>query len=157
MSIRVKKLVVWRTEVENRPGEMARVLEPLAQQDLDLVIGYQGAIVDIAPVVGRKATTAAETAGFKPLPTSMILVEGENRPGSCFTAARALGDAGVSMDSVVAQVVGRKYQALFGFTSDADAKRAASLIQGAVEATTRNKTKRNKRCEGVSMRVERRS
>jgi hypothetical protein len=144
MSIRVKKVVVWRTEVENRPGEMARALEPLARQDLDLVIGYQGAVIDIAPVAGKKATAAAESAGFKPLPTSTILVEGDNRPGICFTAARALGDAGVSMDSVVVQVVGKKYQALFGFTSDADAKRAAILIKKAVEATKRNKRKEKK-------------
>jgi hypothetical protein len=145
MSIRVKKVVVWRTEVENRPGAMARALEPLAQQNLDLVIGYQGAVIDIAPVVGKRATAAAESAGFKPLPTAMILVEGENHPGVCFTAARALGDAGVSMDSVVAQVVGKKYQALFGFTSDADAKRAASLIKKAVGATKRDRRKAKKR------------
>ena len=137
MSIRVKKVVVWRTEVENRPGAMARALEPLARQDLDLVIGYQGAVIDIAPVVGRRATTAARSAGFEPLPTSTILIEGENRPGICFTAARALGDAGVSMDSVVAQAVGKKYQALFGFTNDADAKRAVILIKRAFDATKR--------------------
>jgi hypothetical protein len=141
MSIKVKKVVVWRTEVENRPGTMARALEPLAEQDLDLVIGYQGAVIDIAPVVGRKATTAAKRAGFTPLPTSMILVEGKDRPGVCFTAARALGVAGISMDSVVAQVAGKKYQALFGFTSDADAKRAASVIKKAISATKRDKRK----------------
>jgi hypothetical protein len=145
MSIRVKKVVVWRTVVENRPGAMARALEPLAEQDLDLVIGYQGAVIDIAPVVGKKATTAAESAGFKPLPMSMILVEGENRPGVCFATARALGDAGISMDSVVAQVSGKKYQALFGFTSDADAKRAASLIKKAAKATKRNKGKEKRK------------
>jgi hypothetical protein len=137
MSIRVKKVVVWRTEVENRPGAMARALEPFAEQNLDLVLGYQGAIVDIAPVVGKKARSAAERAGFKPLPTSMVLVEGKNRPGVCFTATRALGEAGISMDSVVAQVAGKKFQALFGFTSDADAKKAASVIKKAVDATKR--------------------
>jgi hypothetical protein len=134
MPIRVKKVVVWRTEVANQPGTMARALAPLAEQDLDLVIGYQGAVIDVAPVVGKRATAAAESAGFKPLPTSTILVEGENRPGLCFAAARALGDAGISMDSVVAQVVGKKFQALFGFTSDADAQRAASVIKKAARS-----------------------
>ena len=138
MSVRVKRVVVWRTVVENRPGAMARALEPLARQDLDLVIGYQGAVIDIAPVVGRKAATAARSAGFEPLPTSTVLIEGEDRPGLCFAAARALGDAGVSMDSVVAQAVGRKYQALFGFTNDADAKRAVTLIRRAFHATRRD-------------------
>jgi hypothetical protein len=141
--IRVKKVVVWRTEVENRPGTMARALEPLAEQALDLVIGYDGAVIDIAPVIGKKARTAARSAGFKPLPTSMILIEGRNHPGVCFIATRALGDAGISMDSVVAQVVGKKYQALFGFGSDADARSAASAIKKAIKATKRDKRKRN--------------
>jgi hypothetical protein len=144
MSIRVKKVVVWRTEVENRAGTMARALEPLAEQDLDLVIGYNGAVIDIAPVIGKKATTAARNAGFKPLPTSMILVEGENRPGVVFATTRVLGDAGISMDSVVAQVAGKKYQALFGFASDANAQKAADLIRKAVKATKRN-TRREKK------------
>jgi hypothetical protein len=90
-------------------------------------------------------TTAAKRAGFKPLPTSMILVEGENHPGVCFTATRALGVAGISMDSVVAQVAGKKYQALFGFTSDADARRAASVIKKAISATKRDKRKGKKK------------
>ena len=139
MSITVRKVVVWRTEVQNRPGEMARALEPLAGHDLDLVIGYQGNVIDVAPVVGRKAVTAAESAGFEPRPMSMILVEGENHPGIGFTAARALGDARMSMDSVVGQVVGRKCQVLFGFASAADVTRAATLIRKALAATKRKR------------------
>src|SRR5512138_3678937 len=108
MSIRVKKVVVWRTEVENRPGTMAGALEPLAEQDLEVVIGGNGAIVDIAPVVGKKATAAARRAGFKPLPTPMVLVQGKDRPGIVLAITRALGAAKISMDSVVAQVAGKK-------------------------------------------------
>lgn len=139
MSITVKKVVVWRAEVQNRPGEMARALEPLVRHDLQLVIGYQGRVIDVAPVVGPKARAAAERAGFRPRPTSTILVEGDNRPGLCFAAARALGDAGVSMDSVVGQVIGRKYRALFGFATDVDARRAATVIKRAVGPTKRKK------------------
>ncbi len=134
MSISVKRVVVWRTVVENQPGTMARALEALSKQMLELVIGYDGAVIDIAPVVGRKAIAAAKRAGFEPRPTAMILVEGEDRPGVVFAATRAFGAAGISMDSVVAQVAGKKFQALFGFTSDADAKRAASVIKKAVAA-----------------------
>jgi hypothetical protein len=83
-----------------------------AEWDLDLVVRHQGAVVHIAPVVGKKARAATENAGFKPFPMSMILVGGENRPGVCFTTARVLGDAGMSMDSVVAQATGKKYLAL---------------------------------------------
>lgn len=120
---------MWRTEVENRPGEMARALKALATQDLELVLGYNGAVIDVAPIVGRTAATAARRAGFKPLPTPMILVEGKNRPGVAFDCTRALGEAGISMDSLAAQVAGGRYQALFGFTSAAAAKKAADVIR----------------------------
>ncbi len=129
MSIRVRRVVVWRTEVENRPGEMARALKALARQDLELVLGYNGAVIDVAPILGRAAAKAARSAGFKPLPTPVILVDGKNRPGVAFDCTRALGEAGISMDSLAAQVAGGRYQALFGFTSAADAKKAADVIR----------------------------
>jgi hypothetical protein len=146
MSTRVKKIVVWRTKVANRPGEMARALEALAELDLEVVIGYpEGAVIEIAPVVGKEARAAARSAGFEPLPTSRILVEGKNRPGVGFAATRALGEAGISMDSVVAQVAGRKYQALFGFTSEADARKAASVLEKAVAVKKRDKGRSKKK------------
>ena len=85
MSTRVKEVVVWRTKVKNRPGEMARALEPLAQQDLGIVIGYNGAVIDIAPVGGRQAVAAAARAGFNPeasvaLWEKMIKVGGSGTP-----------------------------------------------------------------------------
>lgn len=139
MPVKIQKVVVWRTVVGNRPGEMARALAPLAQLDLHLVIGYQGTVIDVAPVVGKQATAAAASVGFKPLSTSAILVEGDNRPGLCFAITRALGEAGVSMDSVVGQVVGRKYRALFGFTSDTAAARAAGIIKKVARAKRRGR------------------
>ena len=141
MPLSVKRVVVWRTVVENQPGTMARALEALAEQDLDLVIGYNGAVIDIAPVVGKKATAAARDAGFEPLPTPMILVPGDNRPGVVFAITRAFGDAGISMDSVLAQSVGGKYRALFGLASDADAHKAASVVRTAAKPTKRSKKK----------------
>jgi hypothetical protein len=132
MSVKVKRVVVWRTVVENRPGEMARALESLAWLDLSLVIGYQGAVIDVAPVVGKKAMAAAKHAGFKPLPTPMILVEGVNRPGICHAVARALGEAGISMDAVVAQTAGATYQALVGLAADADLNKAMRQIKKAL-------------------------
>ncbi len=142
MSISVKRVVVWRTVVENQPGTMARALEALSKQMLELVIGYDGTAVDIAPVVGRKAIAAARRAGFQPRPTPMVLVEGANRAGVVLAATRAFGAAGISMDSVVAQAVGKKYRALFGFASDADAKKAAAVAKKVARAAKGGKTKR---------------
>jgi hypothetical protein len=37
------------------PGEISRVLEPVAAFDLDVVLGNQGGIVDIRTIIGMKA------------------------------------------------------------------------------------------------------
>jgi hypothetical protein len=63
------------------------------------------------------------------------VVEGDNRSGLGHTIAKAIGDAGINLGFVMAQVVGRRYSAVFGFESDADASRAASLIKKAATRT----------------------
>ena len=59
------------------------------------------------------------------------MVEGDNRPGLGHAIAKAVGDAGINMSFVMAQVVGRKYSAVFGFESEVDASKAATLIKSA--------------------------
>jgi hypothetical protein len=42
-----------------------------------------------------------------------------------------MADAGINMAFLVAQVMGKKYSAIFGFESEADAERAAAIIKRA--------------------------
>jgi hypothetical protein len=42
------------------------------------------------------------------------VVEGDNRPGLGHAIAKAIGDAGINISFVMAQVVGRRYSAVFG-------------------------------------------
>src|SRR6266851_10161151 len=60
----------------------------------------------------------------------LIRVEGDNRPGLGHSIAKAIGDAGINMSFVMAQVVGRRYSAVFCFENEADASKAATLIKG---------------------------
>ena len=64
-------------------------------------------------------------------------MEGDNRPGLGHAISQAIADAGINMDFVVAQVVGRKYSAIFGFESEADATKGAAVIKKAVAAKRR--------------------
>jgi len=64
------------------------------------------------------------------------VVEGDNRSGLGHTITKAVGDAGINMSFAMAQVVGRRYSAVFGFESEADASKAATLIK---RATARGK------------------
>ncbi len=137
MALTIKKIVLWRKEVENRAGILAGALAPLAHAgaDIHVVMAYRhpgqkskGAI-ELYPVTGKKSSTAAKEAGFGASDIPALLIEGDNRPGLGYATAQAIADAGISLDFLVAQVVGKKYSAVFGFESDADAAKCAAIIR----------------------------
>lgn len=144
MAVNVKKAVLWRGEVDNRPGALARTLAPLADAgaDLQVVLGYslpdgQRGVIEVFPVSGKKASAAADRAGLSASSAATLLVEGDNKPGLGHAIAEGLADAGINLTFVMAQVVGRRYSALFGFETDADASRAAGIIRRAAPAKKR--------------------
>ncbi len=141
MAVTVQKITLWRGEVANRPGALAEILEPLtaAGADLQVLMGYREpgkdrAVVEIHPVAGRKRAEAAQRAGLAPSNIPTLLVRGDNRAGLGHRMARALADSGLNIAFLVAQVVGRKYSAVFGFETEADADRAMKLIKKAAAA-----------------------
>jgi hypothetical protein len=142
MAVTVKKIKLWRKEVENRPGILANALAPLASAgtDIHLVMAYRfpreqsKAAIELYPVTGRKSVAAAKEAGFSASAIPALLVEGDNRAGLGYATAQAIADSGINMDFLVAQVIGRKYSAIFGFESDADAAKCAAIIRKASAA-----------------------
>ena len=139
MAITLKKVTLWRKEVDNKPGALADTLALLAQArtDLEAVMGYrypgdQGkAAIELHPVSGKKAIEAAQLTGLAPSSIPTVLVQGDNRPGLGHAIAKALADAGINLNFVLAQVVGRKYAAVFGLENDSDAAKAIALIRKA--------------------------
>jgi hypothetical protein len=139
MSIKIKRITLWRGEIENRPGTLADVLAPLtdAGADLQVLMGYRhegesgGAVVELSPVSGKKATAAAKAAGLSASDIPTLLVKGDNKKGLGHAIAKAVADAGINLNFLVAQSAGRRFTAVFGFESDADARQAASLIKKA--------------------------
>ncbi|HXG53020.1 MAG TPA: hypothetical protein VNN77_16615 [candidate division Zixibacteria bacterium] len=139
MAVTVKKIVLWRKEVENKPGILANALAPLAHAgtDIHVVMAYRfpreesRAAIELYPVAGKKAVAAAREAGFAASAIPALLVEGDNRPGLGYQTAQSIADAGVNIDFLVAQVVGRKFSAVFGFESDADAAKCAAIVRKA--------------------------
>jgi hypothetical protein len=144
MAITVKKAVLWRKEVDNRPGALAEALEPLAQAgaDLQVVMAYRypgsdkGA-VEVHPVSGRKPTAAGQAAGLAKSSIPVLLVEGDNRAGLGYALTKAVADAGINLGFVMVQVLGRRYAAVLGFENDADATKAAALIKKAAPVRKR--------------------
>jgi hypothetical protein len=139
MAVKAKRITLWRKELENRAGTLARTLEPLAKAgaDLQIVMGYRypgeaaKAAVELYPIANKKATQAAQAAGLAAATIPALLVEGDNRAGLGYGIANAIAEAGVNVDFLVAQVIGRKYSAVIGFENEADAEKATALIKKA--------------------------
>jgi hypothetical protein len=138
MAVSVKRIALWRGKIEDRPGTLAEVLEPVAasRSDLQVVMGYREpgdahSVVELYPVATKKVATALMGKGLRPAGIPSLLVTGDNRPGLGHAMARALGEAGLNVSFLVAQTAGRKFSAVFGFASEADATGAVTLIKKA--------------------------
>ena len=137
MPVSVKRMTLWRRDLQNTPGALATILDPVtaAGADLQVAMGYRipgqesRAVIELAPVVGRRAGSAAAQAGLQPSDIPTLVVEGDDRPGLGRDLADEMGRAGINMAFLVALVVGRRYAGVFGFESDEDAKKAAQIIK----------------------------
>lgn len=139
MAVTVKKITLWRREVETRPGVLARTLKPLANAgaSLQVVMAYRfpgeptrGAI-ELFPVSGKKSQAAAQTAGLDPSSIPTLLVMGDDRPGLGSEIAEAIAGAGINISFMIAQVVGRRCSAVYGFETEEEARIATGLIKKA--------------------------
>src|SRR5207245_11167992 len=108
MPLSVKRITLWRADVENQSGVLARVLEPLAAAgaDLRVVMGYrfpttpERSAVELYPVSGRRMTEAAGQGGLAASDIPCLLVEGDNRPGCGAQMARAPATPGARLRDV---------------------------------------------------------
>jgi len=138
MAVTVKRITLWRAEVEHTPGTLAHVLAPLSRAgaDLRLVMGYGfphggRAAIEVHPVSGKKATAAAREAGMAASEIACVLVEGDNRPGLGARLAEQVAAGGINISFLVAQVIGRRFVAVFGFADDDTAVIAMRTIRSA--------------------------
>ena len=156
MAVSVKPITLWRRELQDRPGALAESLGPLADDRVSIKVlmayrfpGEPGrAAVELFPVTGRRAVAAAERAGFGSSSIPALLVEGEDAPGLGARLSGAVASAGINLDFVVAQVIGNRYSAVFGFADEEGSRRAAPLMKTAAtppRAVARKTSKQRKR------------
>lgn len=137
MAIRVKPVVLWRAEIENTPGTLAGVLEHLRSVGLQVVMGYRypgnqaKAAVEVYPITGKKAVQAAQAAGLSASSIPALLVEGDDKPGLGYAISASLSEAGINIDFLIGQVIGRKYSTVIGFETDEQSRKAVPLIKKA--------------------------
>jgi len=105
MPTRITPITLWRAEVDNQPGALARILEPLAsvKADLKVVMGYRlpgdpaRAAIEIYPVSGTRVTSAARAVGLSEAGISALLIDGDNRAGLGHAIASRLAAAGITV------------------------------------------------------------
>lgn len=138
MALKVTKVEVWAGEMQDKPGELARILGALADAgaNIECVIGRRQpdkpgtGVVFVTPIRGKKVQAAAQSAGLSPasnVPT--LRVEGADKPGLGAKLASAIADAGVNLRGVSAAVIGKKFVVYFGFDSADDAAKAARALK----------------------------
>lgn len=89
--------------LDNRPGMLARVCEALAEQKINIYAMATSDTVDhivIRMVVSdpRRATLLFEERGTLVVADEVVLVEGDNRPGSLVTIADRLANAKINIE-----------------------------------------------------------
>jgi hypothetical protein len=139
MPVTIKDITLWRREIGNQPGMLAQVLDPLADSRVDLKVlmayRYSGhetkGAVELYPIAGKKAAAAARAGGLTPADIPAVLIEGANKPGIGYATAKVIADAGINLAFLVAQVVGSKFSAVYGFDNESDRRKAVSLLKKA--------------------------
>jgi hypothetical protein len=138
MPVTIKKAVLWRKQLDNRPGTLAESLKPLAEAGISLqvVMGYafpgdhEHAAVEVWPIDGEAAETAAAQAGLNPSPQiACLIVVGDDVAGLGHAIADRLASNGINISFVMVQVSNDEYHGVFGFESQQDADKAAEIIE----------------------------
>jgi hypothetical protein len=89
--------------LENRPGMLARVCEALSEAKINIYAIATSDTVDhsvIRMVVSdtRKALLLFEERGTLVVESEVIMIEGDNKPGSLARISQKLADAGVNIE-----------------------------------------------------------
>ena len=89
--------------LDNRPGMLARVCEALAHTKINIYAIATSDTVDhsvIRMIVSdtRKALLLFEERGTLAVETEVIMIEGDNRPGSLAKISQKLADAGINIE-----------------------------------------------------------
>jgi hypothetical protein len=138
MALTISKAQVWAGDIEDRPGGLANLLEPLGKAgvDLEFLIARRQAekpgqgVVFLTPIKGKKGQDASRAAGLVPTKTiGTLRIEGANRAGAGAKIARALADAGVNVRGVSAATFGKQFVAYLGFDGAGDADKAAKALR----------------------------
>ena len=97
--------IALRLDVENRAGELVKILRPIAQAGVNLhavagVAGTQTNVIELLPSQVAAAADALQQAGVHAHEVEVVVTWLPNRPGALLKACEALTNAGVNIEGV---------------------------------------------------------
>lgn len=101
--------VALRLDVENRPGELVKVLRPIARAGVNLhavagVAAGSGSgranVIELLPSQVGTAAGALQQAGIHSEEVEVVVTWLPNRPGALLKACEALATAGINVEGV---------------------------------------------------------
>lgn len=141
MSFKIAKTEVWATDIMNRPGTLARLLESVSKAGAKLEFGIARKVdentsrVFLSPIKGAKQQKAAREAGLVPTNGMHTLrIEGPNRVGLGAELTQAVAEKGINLRGASGAAIGNKAVFYLAFESEADAKNALSVSKKQLSA-----------------------
>ena len=124
-------------ELTNKPGELARVTEPIAQKGINIE-GFAGATAGgagtVVIVTNDEAGTrrALSDAGCNAREVELVMASLDHAPGSLAAAARKLADAGINIEAAMPTgMAGDKVTVSFATDNPAKAREILGAAQPA--------------------------
>jgi hypothetical protein len=135
MPDKIRQVEYFATEVANRPGEAAWLLEALSAEDINLLaftgfpVGARRAQVDFIPENAAAFKAVARRAKFKlRSKKGCFLVQGGDRPGAVARVLSKLADAKINVTAVDAVCGGERRFGAILWVKPKDAARAAKVL-----------------------------
>jgi hypothetical protein len=131
----IKRVTYYYTEVQNRPGAGARVMDALRASKVNLV-AYTGfpsstrrAQLDFVPANQRAFVAAARKANIKLVgPKTAFLIQGSDRVGAVAEVLDKLAAAGINVVAMDAVAAGRRRYGAILWVKPRDVQRAAQVL-----------------------------
>jgi hypothetical protein len=138
MKLQIRKVDVWKAQLDDRPGGLADKLAALsaAKASLDFVLARRmpelpgKAVVFVWPLRGAKQLQAAAAAGFaRTRDMFSVRVEGPDQPGAGARIGQALAAEGLNLRGLCATVIGRRFVAYIAADTPEDAARVMAVLR----------------------------
>ncbi|MBI5764314.1 MAG: ACT domain-containing protein [Planctomycetes bacterium] len=136
MAYSIKAVEAYATDLMNRPGMLARVLEALtnAGANLEFVIARRvsqnTSRVFLAPLKGAKVLRAAKDVGLQKAEGMHALrIEGPDRPGLGAHLTRGLASAGLNIRGLSAASISRRNVCYIAFATATEMGQAQKILK----------------------------